>query len=81
MGHFAAFGPIKNLWATSRPIALQYNGVPLCGPFPIFSKFPEFGEFTLKTLISKYRVNSPNSGSVLNIGNGPQSGPSVYNKT
>ena len=28
-------------------MALLYNGGPLCGPFPIFSKYPIFGEFTL----------------------------------
>ena len=28
-------------------MALLYNGGPLCDPFPIFSKHPVFGEFTL----------------------------------
>ena len=28
-------------------MALLYIGGPLRGPFPIFSKHPEFGEFTL----------------------------------
>ena len=50
MSHFATFGRIAlfiNWWATSRPLASQYNGGPLCGPFTIFSMHPEFGEFTL----------------------------------
>ena len=31
-------------------LGLKYNGGPLCGPFPIFSKHPEFGEFTQKLI-------------------------------
>ena len=47
MSYLAAFGPIINWLAPSRPVALLYNDGPLCGQFPIFSKHPEFGEFTL----------------------------------
>ena len=48
---FAALDPIINLWAAMQPLALLYNGGPLCGPFSIFGKHPEFGEFTLYRLI------------------------------
>ena len=35
-------------------------------------------DLTLNLLLS-YRVKALNSGSVLNVGNGPQSGPSMFN--
>ena len=57
MGRFAAFGPIINLWAVSRPLALLYNGGPLCGLFAIFSKHPEFGELTLYILLKRLNLN------------------------
>ena len=47
MGRSAAFGLIINRWAVSQAMALLYNDGPLCGPFPISSKHPEFGEYTL----------------------------------
>ena len=53
MGRSAAFGPIINCWAASRPLALLYNGGPLCGLFPMFSKHLEFGEFTLSIHLVK----------------------------
>ena len=44
-------GALCCLWShykfKGRFLALQYNGGPLCGPFPIFSMHPEFGESTL----------------------------------
>ena len=35
---------------------------------------------TSKELDLGVRVNSPNTGCLLNIGNGPQSGPPLYSK-
>ena len=51
MGRSAAFGPIMNLWV------LLYNGGPLCGPFQIFRKHPEFGEFTSFTYLENLNSN------------------------
>ena len=56
MGRFAALGPIINLWAATRPLALLYNGGPLCSPSPIFGKQPEFGEFTLGENLKKAEI-------------------------
>ena len=57
VGRSAAFGPIINLWATSRPSALLYNVGPLYDPFPIFNKHPKFGEFT-PFLVSIYLLSN-----------------------
>ena len=49
MGRFAALGHTK-------------NGGPLCGPFPIFSKHPVYGEFTLNhKKISKLQCHGKNN--------------------
>ena len=37
-----------------------------------------WGSFKRKLFILLVRVNSPNSGCLLNIGNGPHSGPPMY---
>ena len=47
MSHIAAFGRIKHRWATLWPLAPLLTDGPLCGPSPISSKHPEFGEYYL----------------------------------
>ena len=56
MRHFAAFGHNTNWWAALQPLALLYNSGPLYGPFPIFSKHPGFGEFTLNIYCKKISI-------------------------
>ena len=48
-----------------RPLALLYNGGPLCGPSPIFSKHPEFGEFTLNRKTERRECLDPRLNGVI----------------
>ena len=66
--HFAAFS------------ALHTDG-PLCGPYPIFSKSPKLPKLISLFVFHGNWVNSPNSGCLINIENGPQSGPPLYSMT